>query len=197
MTTLAIERYSTIEVIDSTNYAHSRRFPGNRAKRTDIAVLDSNSTTDVSEIISDAGFNHWEPDTSQTGIGLDQEELAYSVKDARHLQCQIVDRFKYLKPNWDGYNGRCPSDDAINETKHFIILLPLSITITPSAKASGDGEISLFWRGEDYFVDVGIEGVGCYSYYAKIRGEEYFGDDLPISKARQDKVLMGILASLG
>lgn len=93
----------------------------------------------------------------------------------------IVNSYKSYPLNWDGYDGIAPSTETINDTLSFIEKLPYGV-IEPRPGVSGDGEISLFWEGDDIYIDIGFTGDGTYILYARDNeGIEYFKDSIDLN----------------
>jgi hypothetical protein len=85
------------------------------------------------------------------------------------------------KMGWDGFDGRPPSKEAVDEAEKFIISLSKYNISEPSISLASDGEINFYWKNNDFLLDLGFFGEGVYSYYAKkSSGEEYIQDDIKI-----------------
>lgn len=113
----------------------------------------------------------------------------------RKLLIEAIGSYKGLDFNWDGYNGTCASEEAINNALTFIS----QIKVIPDALEtgfSGDGEVGLFVRKDNIFIDIGFEGNNSYSFYAKDHnGNEFIGDDYLIENGI-DTALISILNTI-
>lgn len=97
--------------------------------------------------------------------------------------------------DYDGYEGRMPSTLAIDDAITFYGRLPAGLKI-PRAGASPDGEIGLFWEGEDYLLDLGFYGDGTYTYFARRQGSDnLYGNELPMN-AGPDGALLDFLKTI-
>ncbi|NYD91452.1 hypothetical protein [Sphingomonas melonis] len=79
-----------------------------------------------------------------------------------------IQRFAKLDAGWDGSGSVRPTDQSIDTAVNFVKSIPASVT-PPEVVAAGDGEISLFWRTDDTFVDISI-GDGQASAFAHVNG---------------------------
>lgn len=61
--------------------------------------------------------------------------------------------FATLPDDWDGPDSIKPSSSAVSAALHFVDTLS-SQAVLPTVTAAGDGEISIFWRDDETFVDV-------------------------------------------
>jgi hypothetical protein len=66
-----------------------------------------------------------------------------------------IHRMADLVEGWDGIGSIRPSDRTIAAAIHFVGSIPPSVA-PPIAAAAGDGEISLSWNTDRYFVDVSV-----------------------------------------
>jgi hypothetical protein len=102
-------------------------------------------------------------------IKIDIQKLIFSIRT-----------YSTFEVNWDGYNGKPPSNEAITDSINFLKRLPNN-TAVPFSGLSGDGEISLFWDKSGVFIDIGFTGGNKYSYYARTSdGKEFFGNYISI-----------------
>ncbi len=118
-----------------------------------------------------------------------------SVADQDDPVFAQLDELLSLPDNWNGYDGRAPSADAVAQAKEFYGLLS-SDGPTPAIEPSGDGEINLVWRGPNRYLELGLYGDGALSYYGKIDGAEILGD-LATVPAILPKELRIALATMG
>lgn len=88
--------------------------------------------------------------------------------------------------DWDGYGAAAISEDAYEEAKKIINLLPSSIKM-PEITAEPTGEIGFEWhkgKGQVFVISVGgkhrITYAGIFSGN-KVHGSEYFEDTLPLA----------------
>jgi hypothetical protein len=94
----------------------------------------------------------------------------------------MIDNLQRLPLGWDGYDGRAPSRDTI-ETAKALYWLARTPT-APSVQCAGDGEVSLVWRKDDAYLELGVDANGAISFYGRAPGvSPLLGDldDLPDS----------------
>lgn len=88
-------------------------------------------------------------------------------------------KFKYLKPNWDGYDGSPPKDGAVFDAVEFLRRLPRNVKL-PKEMVAGDGDVGLYWDDGKVFIELGFNGSGRYYFYAEDANDEASGDDLNV-----------------
>jgi hypothetical protein len=87
-----------------------------------------------------------------------------------------------LPVDWDGYEGRPPSLQAIVDAIEFIDSLPEG-AVLPKPMLAGTGEVELFIDTGGYYLDVGFQGDQTFSFYAEYpNGGEFGEDEVPISQ---------------
>ena len=73
-----------------------------------------------------------------------------------------------------------PADQAFEEARTFIGLLPLTSVPAPEIRLADDGEINFLWKEEGVHIDLGFYGTGAYSYFARSSGgKEFHDEDVP------------------
>jgi hypothetical protein len=88
-----------------------------------------------------------------------------------------IDEFAARQPNWDGFGGRAPSEEAIADAKSFLRSLPSSL-MPDHTFAPGDGEIAFQWRREQLFIEIGFFGDRTVSWFVRRPKETAHGDDV-------------------
>jgi hypothetical protein len=115
----------------------------------------------------------WRPESITFGRPLD--ELLTSLFEV-FKECSFVD--------WDGYGASAVTEDAYEEAKKIVNLLPSSIKM-PEIVAEPTGEIGFEWSsGKDRIFVISVGGKHRISYAGifggnRIHGSEYFGEALP------------------
>ena len=71
-----------------------------------------------------------------------------------------------FSPGWDGYEGVVPTQDAANNAIHFIQLLPSGIE-PPRPLIAGDGEIGVYWKRGDAYIEAASYGGTKIEYFAR------------------------------
>lgn len=106
--------------------------------------------------------------------------IAEDVDDRRDLLDKLR-TFTDYEDNWDGYGGKAAASEAVRDASAFIRQLPIDVA-QPDPQLSGDGEISLIWDMDAFFIDVGFYGNGRMAYYVDTGGNgEFFGQAVPVA----------------
>jgi hypothetical protein len=91
----------------------------------------------------------------------------------------LLETFRSMDAGWDGYSAERVKDEAINQATVFLQLIPDSIPI-PKVTLSSNGEISFYWKQNDAYAEIGLDGDGTYYYFADIAGKRFGADNLQI-----------------
>lgn len=98
---------------------------------------------------------------------------ASSLKFLREMAVAPIKRkiesFRAYQEDWDGPGTIQPDKETIDAALLFVESLSLSSEL-PSVSAGGDGELSIFWRDDDKFVDVSFHGQEA-SAYSRVDGK--------------------------
>jgi hypothetical protein len=78
--------------------------------------------------------------------------------------------FDAVEDGWAGKGSKKPSRQSIAAAKGF--LESLGGTALPEISIADDGEISIYWREDDFYVDVSFRAAGR-SLYARVGGQTY------------------------
>lgn len=132
--------------------------------------------------------------TDNTGFSAPLERTYIDWYSDKSL-CTLA-KFSQLPADWCGPGSNPPTHKAIADAANFLKMLNNSLLPEPIIAPSNDGEINFFWEKQGGIVDLGLYGNGTYSYYARTTtGEEFFGDDVPVSKMLDREVVKKILFS--
>ena len=119
------------------------------------------------------------------------------LRDSGQLLIEKVRSFAVLDDAWDGECAKAPTAKAIQEAEDFIYLLKdrhiLDEIKQPIVSLMNDGEINFWWNLPEARFDIGFYGSGIYSYYAKIKDQEFGEDDKEFSNIEFDLQLLVIL----
>jgi hypothetical protein len=97
------------------------------------------------------------------------------VQDQRSLLIDTLLSYARLGPAWDGsYDDEIPSKEAVFQASTYIEKLPHFLPL-PEASVASDGEIILFWKDEDFYLDVGFRGNENIVYFGQAAGEKVKG----------------------
>ena len=76
-----------------------------------------------------------------------------------------VKSYRDLTDDWDGSEGRPPSQRAIDESMGLLSQLERLEVVEPKAMLSNDGEIGLYWRTDRCYLEIGVMGDGNWGAY--------------------------------
>ncbi|MBL0686560.1 MAG: hypothetical protein JJV95_03575 [Sulfurospirillum sp.] len=96
--------------------------------------------------------------------------------------------YKELKNNWDGYNGIRPIDEIIETAKSFLNILESKNIIHPNIMVSGEGEIGLFWKKKNHYIEIDFDLENHFSYFYKLDKEIYGEDDISFEEFSQTRL---------
>jgi hypothetical protein len=82
-----------------------------------------------------------------------------------------LNHYAVLPDGWDGPMSLAPSADTIREAKAFLPLILSFGLRLPEASASADGEIDLYWKTGNAFIDANFRGNRTLTYFARIDGQ--------------------------
>jgi hypothetical protein len=110
-----------------------------------------------------------------------------------------LDMYSAVSAGWDGPNSAAPQRSHIEDAKRFISLLPAGLPL-PKPMLSASGEVGLFWRSDEMFADVVMEGEHKVSMF--VRGgqsgsQEEFLDDIDIDEQAGEKLVRAIESAQG
>jgi len=81
-----------------------------------------------------------------------------------------------LAPDWDGYGGVPPSNQAVGDALMWLQRLPVDCA-QPKPMLSGSGEVGLYWDRNGFYCDIGFLGDGTLSYHAEAADGSSLGKD--------------------
>lgn len=110
-----------------------------------------------------------------------------------------LDMYSEVSAGWDGPNSAAPQRSHIEDAKRFVSLLPAGLPL-PKPMLSASGEVGLFWRSDEMFADVVMEGEHKVSMF--VRGgqsgsQEEFLDDIDIDEQAGEKLVRAIESAQG
>ncbi len=95
--------------------------------------------------------------------------------EQRSLVVGEILEYPKLQVGWDGSPDDVPPSSAsADQAATFVELLPAFVPV-PEPSAAADGEIILFWRDPNLYVEVGFRGGDVYSYFAEGPSEKVKG----------------------
>lgn len=102
-----------------------------------------------------------------------------AAQDQRSLLIETLLGYSRLGPAWDGSaDDLTPSRESVFQASTYIEKLPHFLPL-PEASVAADGEIILFWKDDDFYLDVGFRGNDNIVYFGraaetKVKGVQDF-----------------------
>jgi len=128
-------------------------------------------------------------------------QLAEQSKTKYDEVIHELDSYLELPDNWDGYNGTQPTEEVVATVKKFLNFLNDKQLHTPDIMLSGTGEVALFWKNKDDYIEVSFEDKDQLTYFFtindKFHGEDdvYFTEKEPMALYSEIKQLHEKLSS--
>lgn len=89
--------------------------------------------------------------------------------------------YLHVGDNWDGYGGEPATYASWVNALEFLHVLPVRFE-APIPMLAGDGEISLFWKDSDRYLEVSFPGDSTFHYIFNAPGEKFASADLPLNE---------------
>ncbi len=105
-------------------------------------------------------------------------QLAKQSKTKYDEVIHELDSYLELPDNWDGYNGTQPKEEVVSTVKKFLNFLNDKQLHTPDIMLSGTGEVALFWKHKDDYIEVSFEDKDQLTYFFTIKDKFYGEDDV-------------------
>lgn len=115
-------------------------------------------------------------DQIPTTTSLDSIRIPASITPLNKL-VGTLNGYGNLPEDWDGYGGVPPMSETVSDASNVVSLLPREVPL-PKPMLSGNGNIGLYWKTDDLYLDIEFEGDGTFSYYAEKAGVEPLFDDM-------------------
>lgn len=138
------------------------------------------STLMASFLISTGNVNSQMPSiiTDNTSYSYEKSNFTYE-KEYSNVYTEL-ESYKTLENNWDGYQGVKPTNELIHTVKDFLNILKSKKIINPNIMVSGLGEISLYWKDNNKYIEIDFDIEKHFSYFYKINKKIYGEDDIKI-----------------
>jgi len=139
--------------------------------------------------------------TSDNYLESSVSQLAKQSKTKYDKVIHELDSYLELPDNWDGYNGTQPTEEVVSTVKKFFNFLKEKKLHAPDIMLSGTGEVALFWKHKDDYIEVSFEDKDQLTYFfminEKFHGEDdiYFTEKEPIALYSEIKQLHEKLSS--
>jgi len=97
--------------------------------------------------------------------------------------------YKKIQSNWDGYGGIRPNDKIIDTTKNFLTILEKNKIINPNIMVSGAGEIGLFWKKQNTYIEVDFDEENLFTFFYDIDNNLYGEEDIVWNENIPEKLI--------
>ena len=127
----------------------------------------------------------------------DDEKQVCEFPISQYPKIEIIEQLKsylFLEKDWDGYGGIGPAIEAVNDAIFTVKSIPDNLPL-PTPMISGDGEVGVYWKFGNTFIDIEFSGDGLSTYYIRTHeGKEYFGDDISLSDSDFSTAIVNTLS---
>ena len=114
--------------------------------------------------------------TSGYNIESSVSQLAGQSKTKYDKVIHELDTYLELPDNWDGYNGTQPTEEVVSTVKKFLNILNDKQLHSPDIMLAGTGEVALFWKHKDDYIEVSFEDKDQLTYFFTIN-DKFHGED--------------------
>jgi hypothetical protein len=92
---------------------------------------------------------------------------------------------------WDGPESVAPMRSTVEDAEGFArYLFSIESVRLPHIGASSDGEINFYWKNDRFLLDLGFDGDGYYSYYARLpNGGEIIENGASLAKPLPQEII--------
>ena len=117
-----------------------------------------------------------------------------AIRDLPKHEQLVASLYGYLDlpANWDGYGGIAPPAKAVFDAERFLSTMSGAASL-PKPMISGDGQVGLYWRGQDQYIEVTFVGDDRATIFAEKGGRSVCAENIPIEIASQMKHLFAYL----
>lgn len=100
--------------------------------------------------------------------------------------------YSQLKPNWDYDDAIVPERSNIDSSIEFLNILKNFQLPPPKTMVSGDGEVCLYWSNKYFYIEVGFENKGLFSYIVDDYQTPFSEDDCIINNFVKSKLFSSL-----
>ena len=136
------------------------------------------------------------------GNGISPDSIIHNTQSKYCIECKDSNEFdkryvslytelssyRELQENWDGYGGIKPDDEMISTTRKFLNILKENQIAEPKIMLTGSGEIGLFWKNKNHYIEVDFDKNKYLSFFYEIDGKLHGEDDILIDDILPDKL---------
>lgn len=101
-----------------------------------------------------------------------------------------------LEEGWDGVNSVAPSELAVENAVLFLYRFPDALT-QPIPMVAADGDVGLYWRHQNAYVELEFAGDGMMFGYARdFNGKETFIDDVSLDSVKKIEKIIDTVSTI-
>ncbi|MBT3060817.1 MAG: hypothetical protein AB2696_01645 [Candidatus Thiodiazotropha sp.] len=91
-----------------------------------------------------------------------------------------LNSYIHLAPDWDGYGGIPPLENAVTDALTFLTNNP-DYTKSLKPMLSSNGVVGLYIDEDELYLDIEFDGTGSFSYYIELDDDDFIAEeDIPI-----------------
>ncbi len=122
---------------------------------------------------------------------IEKNESTFLIQEDKEIRLSYIEKYADLKTeietyktfekNWDGYNADIISNKTISNAKRFLSLLEDFNILKPIVFPRTFGEIGIYWKNKNNYIEVSISELEEISYFYDLDGEVFGEENLAIS----------------
>ena len=130
------------------------------------------------------------PNYLGTSNGTQQNSFSTTEKKSNDFYLVKKELLSYLglDSNWDYNSAIAPKKTAIETSIKFLKQLETLNFPLPTPMLSSDGEICLYWKKKNFYIEIGFEEEGHFSYAVDNYDKPFGEDSLPIDNFYQTRL---------
>lgn len=101
--------------------------------------------------------------------------------------------YLHVKDNWDYEGGVIPSEIAVKSCIELLNKIKEYNIKPPTPMLIGDGEVCLYWKKSDLYIEVGFEEDNQFSYLVDNRTEPFSEDNCAFNNFAKTKLYTALL----
>lgn len=122
---------------------------------------------------------------------IEKNESAFLIQENKEIRASFIEKYADLKneidiyktfeKDWDGYNADIISEKTIINAKRFISTLEDFNILKPTVFPRTFGEIGIYWKNKNNYIEVSINESEEISYFYDLDGDIFGEEGLSIS----------------
>ena len=100
-----------------------------------------------------------------------------NLKNSKYCELiKKIESYRYLHENWDGYGGVSPKEEVVRFALQIVFELQKFHIPAPKAMVSGEGEVCLFWKRVNEYIEISLDEHNEASYFIK-KDNDVYGEE--------------------